>query len=75
MGQLSLFSRAELAGMRDHTRSRNYSADRDQFRRDHERHRAWGLQQRHARKLRRLQQDLDAPPALAPRTEALISAV
>jgi hypothetical protein len=53
MGQLQLFTRAELAAMRDRTASRNYSPARDEFRREHERHRAWGLSQRHAEKLRR----------------------
>ena len=56
MGQLSLFSRAELAGMRDRTRARNYSASRDEFRRDHERRRAWGLQRRHAERLRHVRE-------------------
>jgi hypothetical protein len=54
--QLQFFTSAEMAQMRDRTRSRNYSAERDEFRREHERHRAWGLQQRHARKLRRLRE-------------------
>jgi hypothetical protein len=53
VAQMSLFSRGELAGMRDRTRARNYSAEAEKFRRDHERHRAWGLRQRHARKLAR----------------------
>jgi hypothetical protein len=56
MGQASLFSRAQISAMRDHTASRNYCAARDEFRREHERHRAWGLQRRHAEKLRRLRQ-------------------
>ncbi|MCW2142636.1 hypothetical protein BXY51_007226 [Actinoplanes cyaneus] len=51
VAQMSLFSRTELAGMRDRTLSRNYSAEAEEFRREHERHRAWGLRQRHARKL------------------------
>ncbi|MCW2137604.1 hypothetical protein BXY51_002147 [Actinoplanes cyaneus] len=51
VAQISLFSRTELAGMRDRTLARNYSAEAEEFRRDHERHRAWGLRQRHARKL------------------------
>ncbi|MCW2143603.1 hypothetical protein BXY51_008200 [Actinoplanes cyaneus] len=51
VAQMSLFSRAEVAGMRDRTLARNYSAEREEFRREHERHRAWGLRQRHARKL------------------------
>jgi len=52
--QLQLFTTAELAKMRDRTKARNYSAERDEFRRTHERHRAWGLARRHAEKLRRL---------------------
>jgi hypothetical protein len=51
VAQMSLFSRGDLAEMRDRTAARNYSAERDAFRREHERHRAWGLRQRHARKL------------------------
>ena len=54
MRQLQLFTTAELARMRDRTRSRNYSPERDEFRRAHERRRAWGLARRHAEKLRRL---------------------
>jgi hypothetical protein len=52
--------------MRDRTRSRNYSASRDEFRREHERHRAWGLTQRHARKLRRLREGSLQSPATTP---------
>src|SRR5689334_14742915 len=63
MGQMSLFSRTEIAGMRDRTKARNYSAERDEFRRDHERRRAFGLQRRHATKLRRLQQERSAAAA------------
>jgi hypothetical protein len=63
MGQMSLFSRSEIAGMRDRTKSRSYSAEGDEFRREHERHRAWGLQQRHAAKLSRLRRSRSAPPA------------
>ena len=40
--QLQFFTTAELAGMRDRTASRNYSAERDEFRREHERQRDWG---------------------------------
>jgi hypothetical protein len=54
MRQLQLFSGAEIAAMRDPTKARNYSPGNAAFRRDHERHRAWGLRQRHARRLRRL---------------------
>jgi len=52
MRQLQLFTKAELAGMRDRTASRSYSPGREQFRREHERHRAWGLARRHAERLR-----------------------
>jgi len=54
VGQIGLFSRAQLATMRDRTRRRNYSAEAERFRREHERHREWGVAQRHARKLSRL---------------------
>ncbi|SDT46130.1 hypothetical protein SAMN04489716_3906 [Actinoplanes derwentensis] len=53
MSQPALFS---VAGMRDRTKSRNYSPERDEFRRDHERRRAWGLQRRHAEKLRQIRE-------------------
>ena len=43
--------------MRDRTRRRNYSPAAEEFRREHERHRAWGLQQRHAAKLSRLRRE------------------
>ena len=52
MRQLQLFTTAELATMRDRTRSRRYSPAKEQFRREHERHRAWGLKRRHAGRLR-----------------------
>jgi len=55
--QLSLFDKATTAGMRDRTRSRNYSPERDEFRREHERRRYWGLQRRHAEKLRSIHGD------------------
>jgi hypothetical protein len=54
MRQLELFTRAQLATMRDRTRRRNYSAAAEGFRDTHQRHRAWGLTQRHNRKLSRL---------------------
>ena len=54
--------------MRDGTRSRNYSPERDEFRRTHERHRAWGLARRHAEKLRRLH-DRSADPRPAATSE------
>jgi hypothetical protein len=59
MRQLQLFTGADIAVMRDRTRSRNHSPGRDDFRRMHERHRAWGLARRHARKLRRLASIMD----------------
>jgi hypothetical protein len=52
--QLQLFSTAEVAAMRDRTASRNYSPGCAEFRRTHERHRAWGLTRRHAERLRQL---------------------
>jgi hypothetical protein len=54
MRQLSTFTRAQVAGMRDRTASRNHSPGRDQFRREHARHRARGLKRRHADRVRRL---------------------
>ncbi|MGX6602979.1 hypothetical protein ACWKSP_12695 [Micromonosporaceae bacterium Da 78-11] len=52
MRQISMFTTAEIAGMRDRTASRNHSPSRDEFRRRHEHHRAWGLVRRHAERLR-----------------------
>ncbi len=43
--------------MRDHAAARNYSPGREEFRRTHERHRAWGLVQRHNERLRRLRSE------------------
>jgi hypothetical protein len=63
MRQLQLFSSAELAVMRDRTKSHSHSPERDEFRRDHERHRAWGLTQRHAQKLRRRHPGIHDRPA------------
>ena len=54
MRQQQLFTRSELSAMRDRTRGRNYSPERDNFRRDHERRRYWGLKRRHAERLRQL---------------------
>lgn len=62
MRQLQLFTPAELAVMRDRTASRNYSAERDEFRRTHQRHRTWGLARRHAERLRRLRSGERQPP-------------
>ena len=55
MRQLQLFTTAELAKMRDRTKSRSYSPAGDEFRRIHERQRAWGLKRRHAERLRHVQ--------------------
>ena len=52
--QLSLFTTAQVAVMRDRTASRNYSPQRDEFRRRHEEHRARGLARRHAARLNRI---------------------
>jgi hypothetical protein len=49
-----LFTAAETASMRDSTQRRNYSAEAERFRREQVGRRAWGLTQRHARKMRRL---------------------
>src|ERR1700750_869630 len=56
MRQLQLFSTAELARMRARTASRSYSPEAEEFRRNHERHRAWGLVRRHAERMRRLRE-------------------
>ncbi|TWG24391.1 hypothetical protein FHX34_102947 [Actinoplanes teichomyceticus] len=67
MRQLSLFGRTELQEMRDRTRSRRHSAAGDAFRREHECRRAWGLQRRHADRLRRADPHHAGAPA-APAT-------
>ncbi len=51
--------------MRDRTRRRNYSPAAEEFRRIHERHREWGVTQRHAQKLRRLHGHSDSAPVPA----------
>jgi hypothetical protein len=63
MAQLEFFPRSQLASWRDPTASRNYSPEREQFRREHERHREWGLRQRHGRRAMylRLYSDIVAP--------------
>jgi hypothetical protein len=67
MRQLQLFTSSELARMRDRTASRNYSPERDQFRREHERHRSWGLARRQAEKLSRARAaDSNRPPVGGP---------
>jgi hypothetical protein len=65
MRQGSLFSRAQIAAMRDPTTARNHSPSRDEFRREHERRRAFGLQRRHAEKLRRPHHTGSTPPTTA----------
>src|SRR4029453_11174236 len=60
--QLQLFTPAELASMRDRTRSRNYSPANEGFRGEHRHHRDWGLARRHAEKLRRMRGDACAAP-------------
>jgi hypothetical protein len=52
--QLQFFTAAQMAVMRDRTARKNYSAEAEEFRREHARHREWGLVQRHGEKLRRL---------------------
>jgi hypothetical protein len=60
MSQLSLFSPADLAKMRDRTKARNYSPERAAFRRDHQRRRDHGKAQRHAERIYRdFQQSCD----------------
>lgn len=54
MRQLELFTRSEVAHMRDRTAARNYSPDKEAFRKQHERHRAWGLVERHRERMRHL---------------------
>ncbi|GID94085.1 hypothetical protein Adi01nite_34970 [Amorphoplanes digitatis] len=66
MRQLQFFTTSELAAMRDRTASRNYSPERDEFRRTHERHRAWGLTQRHARRLHQLRDQPEKHAATGP---------
>lgn len=55
--------------MRDRSKARNYSPEGEEFRREHQRHRAWGLTQRYAQKRRRLQAGTpDSPLPGAPQT-------
>jgi hypothetical protein len=63
MAQLELFPRSQVASWRDRTTSRNYSPEAEEFRREHERHREWGLRQRHGRRAMylRLYGDIVAP--------------
>src|SRR6187551_1567878 len=62
---MEFFTKSQIAEMRDPTRSRRYSPAREEFRREHARHRAWGLVERHARKLRRLHGGDDGSPLTA----------
>jgi hypothetical protein len=67
MRQLQFFTTAELGRMRDRTAARNHSPERDEFRRLHAHRRAWGLAQRHGRRLRQLRTSSCAPrPAHPP---------
>jgi hypothetical protein len=66
MRQIQLFSRSQIAEMRDRTAARNYSAEADRFRRVHARHRDWGLAQRHGEKLRRIRAERAAAATEAP---------
>ncbi|GIE94523.1 hypothetical protein [Paractinoplanes rishiriensis] len=60
MAQLSFFSPAELAAMRDRTKARNHSPERDAFRRAQQRGRDHGKAQRHAARIYRdFQQSCD----------------
>lgn len=45
--------------MRDRSARRNHSPAAEQFRREHDRHRAWGLRRRHAERLRRIRTRAD----------------
>jgi hypothetical protein len=60
--QLQFFSMAEVNSMRDRTKSRHYSSERDEFRRDHARRRAWGKARYHAMRLRLLYGEQDCQP-------------
>ncbi|MBW6439233.1 hypothetical protein KZ829_36475 [Actinoplanes hulinensis] len=63
MRQGSLFSRAHIAEMRNPAKARNHSPEREEFRRAQQRRRVFGLERRHAEKLRRLRRDVAAAPA------------
>ncbi|GAA0510059.1 hypothetical protein Ade02nite_52860 [Paractinoplanes deccanensis] len=69
MTQLSFFSRAQLAAMRDRTAARNFSPERDAFRRDHKRRRDHGKARRHALRIYQQFQAScpDEPPPIPPR--------
>ncbi len=53
MPQPSLFSRTEIAAMRDRTKAPNHSPEADAFRREHQRRRDHGKAQRHAGRIYR----------------------
>ena len=61
--------------MRDRTASRNYSAEREDFRRRHKRHRDGGLAQRHAERLRRLRAGRAAAGAVEASEASSIAAI
>jgi hypothetical protein len=72
MPQLSLFSPSELASMRDRTKSRNHSPERDAFRREHQRRRNHGKAQRHAARIyQQFHQACDAEVPRIPAAEAV----
>jgi hypothetical protein len=54
MTQLELFPRQVINALRDKSKDRRWSPERDEFRRDCARRRKWGLKRRHAEKLCRL---------------------
>lgn len=72
--QLTLFSATDVAAMRDRTKSRNHSPEREAFQRTHSRHRTWGKAQRHSERWRQLRASptdwpegsIWGPPALPP---------
>ncbi|REF98500.1 hypothetical protein DFJ67_4518 [Asanoa ferruginea] len=59
--------------MRDRTAARNYSPAGEEFRREHQRHRAWGLTRRHADRLRRARGGNSPTPAAGETSPALVS--
>ena len=60
--------------MRDRTKSRRYSPEAEQFRREHARHRDWGLAPRHGLKLWRLPRERAAAAAATAATAAAVTA-
>lgn len=65
MRQLQFFTSSEMARMRDRTAARNYSPERDEFRRVHKGHRDWGLVRRYAAKQERLRAEAGTQPPAA----------